>query len=49
MMLPAKPMRAPAQSPTGTASPAIVQRIGVKIIDALIRKAPFAMVVKVKP
>ena len=48
-MLPAKPVRAPTQSPTGTASPAIVQRMGVKIMEALMRKAPFAMVVKVKP
>ena len=49
MILPAKPVRAPTQRPTGTASPAIVQRIGVNIIDALMRKAPFAIVVKVKP
>ena len=49
MMLPAKPVRAPTQSPTGTASPAIVQRIGVNMMDALMRKAPLAIVVKVKP
>ena len=49
MMLPAKPIRAPAQSPAGTASPAIVQRMGVKMMDALIRNAPLAIVVKVQP
>jgi hypothetical protein len=48
-MLPAKPVRAPTQSPTGTASPAIVQRMGVKMMEALMRKAPFAIVVNVKP
>ncbi len=47
--LPAKPVRAPTQSPAGTASSATVQRIGVKMMEALMRNAPFAMVVKVKP
>jgi len=46
---PAKPSSAPAHSPRGTTSPAIVLRMGVKTMDARIRKAPFAMVVSCRP
>ncbi len=49
MMLPAKPVRAPTHRPTGTASPAMVHRMGVKMMDALIKNAPFAIVVNVNP
>lgn len=49
MTLPAKPRQAPAHSPRGTASPAMVHRMGVNTIDALIRKAPFAIVVMDSP
>ena len=45
MTLPAKPSTAPAQSPAGTASPASVHSRGVKMMDARIRNAPFAIVV----
>lgn len=49
MMLPAKPTSAPAQSPSGTASSAAVHSTGVNTMDALIKNAPFAIVVNVKP
>ena len=46
---PANPSNAPAQSPRGTASPAMVLRMGVKMMDARIRNAPFAIVVSCSP
>ena len=46
---PANPSSAPAQSPRGTASPAMVLRMGVKMMDARIRNAPFAIVVSCSP
>ena len=46
---PANPSSAPAHSPRGTASPAMVLRMGVKMMDARIRNAPFAIVVSCSP
>lgn len=49
MTEPAKPSSDPAHSAAGTASPATVHSRGVKMMEARIRKAPFAIVVNMNP
>ena len=49
MTEPAKPSSEPAHSAAGTASPASMHSRGVKMIEARIRKAPFAIVVNMNP